>query len=90
MRFGNFSPSELVAALAALVGIPFYLGFAHFSGTQLLLYSGLAGTGMAAGEYLETPSALRGDWKSFAQAATLWIPLATLIGGLVYLAALLF
>ena len=53
-------------------------------------YSGVAGAGMAAGEYLETPSALRGDWKTLVQAALLWMPLATLIAGLVYLLALLF
>jgi len=79
-----------MAGFTTLVGIPFYLGFVHFNGTQLLLYSGVAGTGMAAGEYLETPSALRGDWKAFVQAALLWIPLATLVDGLVYLLALLF
>ena len=69
MRLGDFSHSELIAAFAALVGIPFYLGFVHFSGVQLLLYSGVAETGMAAGEYLEADPALRGSWKCFVQGA---------------------
>ena len=56
MTLWQGSKAELVTAIAAAIGIPFYLGFIHTAVPHLVLYSGVAGTAMATGEFAECRS----------------------------------
>ena len=80
----------LFTAAAAALGIPFYLGLIHLPLAQLLVYSGVASTAMAAGQYVETPTDERGGTQSFLLELGLWLALIMLCGGLAYLVALVF
>ena len=84
------SKAELVTAMAAAVGIPFYLGFVHAAFPQLVLYSGVAGAAMATGEFVETPHGKDGGFRLFLMDAAAWVALIAFLGGAAYLLALLF
>jgi hypothetical protein len=90
MGFWQGSKPELATALAAAIGIPFYLGFVHAPIPQLALYSGFAGAAMATGEFVETPLMKRGGIRLFMADTAIWAVVIGLIGGLTYLFALIF
>jgi len=80
----------LLTALAAVLGIPFYLGLVHLSLAHMFVYSGVASTAMAAGQYVDTPREERGGAQLFVGELGLWFALILLVGGLSYLIAWLF
>ena len=80
----------LLTAVAAAVGFPFYLGLIHLPVAQLLVYSGVASTAMATGQYVDTSRHERGGARLFLSELGLWFALILLSGGLAYLAALIF
>ena len=80
----------LLAAVAAVLGIPFYLGLIHTPIAQVFVYSGVASTAMAAGQYVDTPRGERGGAQTFLSELGLWFALIFLFGGLAYLIALIF
>jgi hypothetical protein len=90
MTLWQGSKAELVTAITAAVGIPFYLGFVHAGPPQLVLYSGVAGAAMATGEFVETPLLKRGGLRLFVADAAIWAATIGLIGGATYLLALIF
>ena len=80
----------LVTALLAVLGFPFYLGLVHLPVAQLAIYSGVASTAMATGQYADTPSNQRGGMGVFLTECGLWFLLVAAGGGLAYLIALIF
>jgi hypothetical protein len=80
----------LVTAAVAVIGLPFYLGLTHVSPIQLALYSGVASTAMAAGQYADSPTSERGSTELLLWEAGLWFTLICIGGGLAYLIALVF
>ena len=90
MTFWQGSKPELVTAIAAAIGIPFYLGFVHTPVPQLAIYSGVAGAAMAAGEFVETPLMARGGFRLFFADAAIWASVIALVGATAYLFALIF
>ena len=80
----------LFTALAAVLGLPFYLGLIHLPVGHLVLYSGVASSAMATGQYIDTPSDIRGGVQSFLGELSLWFALIVLLGGFAYLVALIF
>jgi hypothetical protein len=90
MALWQGSKPELVTAVAAAIGIPFYLGFMHTPIPQLALYSGVAGAARATGEFVETPLMKRGGFRLFLADAGIWAASIGLVGGLAYVFALIF
>lgn len=90
MTFWQGSKPELVTAITAAIGIPFYLGFVHTPVPQLAIYSGIAGAAMATGEFVETPLMKRGGFRLFLADAAIWAAVIGLVGGGAYLFALIF
>ena len=90
MTFWQGSKAELVAATAAAIGIPFYLGFVRTAVPHLVLYSGVAGAAMATGEFAEQTPLQRGGFRLFLADAAVWAGVIGLLGGATYLLALLF
>ena len=90
MTFWQGSKAELVTAVAAALGIPFYLGLIHTPVSHLALYSGIAGTAMATGEFAETTQLHRAGLRLFFMDAAVWAFVIALLGGLTYLVALIF
>jgi hypothetical protein len=90
MKHWRASVAELLTAIAAAILIPFYLGFVHLGVPQLLLYFGGAGTAMAAGEWIETPAEMRAGMTAFLYECLVWTTVVLIIGGMVYLFALIF
>ena len=90
MTLWQGSKAEVVTAIAAAVGIPFYLGFIHTAVPHLVLYSGVAGTAMATGEFAEMPQLQRGGFRLFLTDAAAWVALIAFLDGATYLFALLF
>ena len=90
MSLWQGSRAELITAVAAAVGLPFYLGFVHAPVPQLALYSGVAGAAMATGEFVETPLLKRGGFRLFMADSAIWAFVIGLIGGIAYLLALIF
>ena len=82
-------PALLTAILAA-IGFPFYLGLIHLPVAQLALYSGVASTAMATGQYVDSPAELRGGMKVYFSELGLWLALIAVTGGLAYTVALIF
>jgi hypothetical protein len=80
----------LVAAVAAVLGIPFYMGLVHLSLSHMFVYSGIAGTAMAAGQYADTPKDERGGLQLFVGELGLWFALILFAGGVSYLVAWIF
>ena len=80
----------LLAAAAAVLGIPFYLGFVHMPIAHMFVYSGVASTAMATGQFVDTPRNERGGLQAFLGELGLWFALIILLGGLSYLIALIF
>lgn len=80
----------LLTAVAAVLGFPFYLGLIHLPLAQLFLYSGVASTAMATGQYMDTPTGTRGGPQLFLTEWGLWFAIILLLGGLSYVAALIF
>ena len=81
---------QLLTAFAGIVAIPFYLGLIHVTAPQMLLYSGVAGTSMAAGGYLDSPRDKRGSLTAWLQEALLWSLVVVALGGTAYAVALIF
>jgi hypothetical protein len=90
MTFWQGSKAELIAATAAAIGLPFYLGFTHVPVPQLVLYSGVAGAAMASGEFAEQAHLQRGGFRLFIADAAVWAAVIAVLGGVTYLFALLF
>lgn len=90
MTLWQGSKPELVTAVAAAIGIPFYLGFVHTPVPQLAIYSGIAGAAMATGEFVETPLMRRGGFRLFLADAAVWAGVIGFTGGAAYLLALIF
>lgn len=88
--FGEKRYPALFAAVAAALGLPFYLGLVHVPITQLALYSGVASTAMATGQFVDTPVDQRGGLPVFLYEVALWFGLVAVGGGLSYLVALIF
>lgn len=80
----------LIAAAAAVLGIPFYLGLIHMPLAQMFVYSGVASTAMATGQFVDTPKEERGSAQLFLGELGLWFAIVVLFGGLSYLVALIF
>lgn len=80
----------LVAALAAVLGIPFYMGLIHVPLAQMFVYTGVASTAMATGQFIDTPKEARGDAHLFLGELGLWFAAIVLFGGMAYLIALIF
>lgn len=80
----------LLAAAAAALGIPFYLGLVHMPLAQMFVYSGVASTAMATGQFVDTPKQERGGLAEYFSELGLWFALIILIGGISYLTALIF
>lgn len=80
----------LLTALAAVFGFPFYLGLIHLPVSQLFLYSGVASSAMATGQYMDAPTDSRGGMQAFLGEWSLWFGLIILLGGFAYLIALIF
>lgn len=80
----------LLTAVAAVLGIPFYLGLVHVPIAQMFVYSGVASTAMAAGQLADTPKDERGGAQAFLSELGLWFALIFLFGGISYLVALIF
>jgi hypothetical protein len=90
MRLWQGSKAQLVTAIAAAIGIPFYLGFVHTPLPQLVLYTGVAGAAMATGDYVETPMLKNFGVRLFLTDAALWAAVIATIGAVAYLVALIF
>ena len=94
MGFPQTAPEKrypaLLTAVAAVLGIPFYLGLIHLPLVQLFAYSGVASTAMATGQFVDAPREERGGIHAFLSELGLWFALIFLCGGLAYLAALVF
>ena len=90
MTLWQGSKAELVTALAAVVGIPFYLGIIHTPMPQLALYSGFAGAAMATGEFAEDPRFRRQGLRLFMADVAVWVALVAVVGSLAYLVARIF
>lgn len=90
MTFWQGSKAELITALAAAIGLPFYLGIMHAPFPQLALYSGVAGAAMATGELVENPRFRQQGARLFAADAAVWAAVVAFFGGLAYLVALIF
>lgn len=80
----------LVTAVAAVLGIPFYMGLVHLSLAHMFVYSGVASTAIAAGQYADTPKDERGGLQLFVGEMGLWFALIILVGGIAYFIAWLF
>jgi hypothetical protein len=80
----------LLTALAAVLALPFYMGLVHVPLAQMFVYSGVASTAMAAGQFVDTPREERGDAHVFVAELGLWFAAIVLFGGLSYLIALIF
>jgi hypothetical protein len=90
MTLWQGSKAELLTAMAAAIGLPFYLGFVHAAVAQLVLYSGVAGAAMATGEFAEQVHLQGGGFRLFIADAAVWAGVIALLGGAAYLCALLF
>jgi len=80
----------LVTALAAVLGIPFYMGLIHVPLAQMFVYSGVASTAMATGQFVDTPREERGGAQLFLGELGLWFAAIVLFGGMSYIIALIF
>jgi hypothetical protein len=90
MTLWQGSKAELVTAIAATLGIPFYLGVIHLPAPQLVLYGGVASAAMATGEFAEYSHLARGGLPVFLMDASIWFGVIALFGGIAYLLALVF
>ena len=90
MTLWQGSRVHLAAAITAAVGIPFYLGLVHTPIVQLALYSGVAGTAMAAGDFAENPGVQRAGLRLFFADVMVWATVVGLLGSLAYVLALIF
>ena len=87
--FWRGSKAGCVAAITATFALPFYLGFTHAPVPQLLIYTGAAGTALAAGEYVESREPFP-TVRMFVADVVGWCILILMFGGLAYLLALAF
>jgi hypothetical protein len=90
MTLWQGSKPELLTAVAATLGIPFYLGIIHTPAPQLVLYGGFASAAMATGEFVEYSDLARGGWRIFLADSLVWFGVIALLGGIAYLFALIF
>ena len=87
--FWRGSEAGCVAAITVIIAIPFYLGLTHVPVPQLLIYTGAAGTALAAGEYAESRESFT-TVRMFVADIVGWCILIFMFGGLAYLTALIF
>lgn len=87
MALWKGSKAELVTALAAVLGLPFYLGYLHTAMPQFALYSGVAAAAMATGEFVETPHMRSIGLRLFLSDALLWALVIGVFGAMAYAAA---
>lgn len=80
----------LVTAVAAVLGIPFYLGLVHMPLAQVFAYSSVASAAMATGQFVDTPQDERGGAQLFLGELGLWFVAIVLFGGASYMIALIF
>lgn len=80
----------MLAALAAVLGLRFYMGLIHVPLAQMFVYTGVASTAMATGQFVDTPRGERGDARLFLGELGLWFSAIVLFGGMSYLVALIF
>ena len=81
--------AEGVGLIVAIVMLPFYIGVLHLTLVELLLYAGVAGAGLTAGDRLQFPRV-----RAFAPADlvvdfALWAQAVLGLGLVAYLLALL-
>lgn len=79
---------ETGALAAALLLIPFYMGFIHVAPAGALVYVGIGGAGMATGEQLQFPSQGLPSAREFGSDVLLWSAAIAGVGGASYLLAL--
>lgn len=84
------SKPAVLVAFAAVLAMPFYVGFVHWSAKEFALYALVASVAMATGEYLETPVKKRGGGRLFVQEVMLWLIAVLVAGGVAYLIAWVF
>ena len=89
MPFWHGSVAELLTMTAALVALPFYLGFVHTSAPLFALYAGVAGTAMAAGEFFEHSDVQHGGIRLLAAVAAVWATIVGIFGSFAYFVAYL-
>ena len=85
----TFKPAQL-AAFAAVLVIPFYVGLVHWRASGFFLYAAVASVAIAVGEHFDTTPRLRGRWTVALQSWLLWFLTIAFAGGLAYLIAWLF
>ena len=90
MTLWQGSKAELVTALTAAIGIPFYLGIVHAPMLHLAVYSGVAGAAMATGEFAEDPRFRRQGFRLFMADVGVWATVVGFFGAVAYLLALIF
>ena len=78
---------ETGAALAAVLAIPFYMGFIHVSALGAAAYAGVGGVAMAVGEDLQF--GIQRPALTFWDVG-LWIAAIAGTGGVAYVVALIF
>lgn len=79
---------ETGALAAALLVIPFYIGFIHVPPAGALLYVAIGGLGMAIGEQLQFPGETLPSAGELASDALLWSAAIAGVGGASYILAL--
>lgn len=79
---------ETGALMAALLVIPFYLGFIHVSPGGAIAYAVLGGVAMAIGEQLQFPGPALPSLREFITDILLWSAAISGVGGLIYVLAL--
>jgi len=90
MTLWQSSRAQLVTATAAAIGLPFYLGLVHTPVAQFFLYSGVAGTAMATGEYAMSPEYRDDGLRVFVADVAVWAVVVGALGAVSYLIALVF
>ena len=90
MTLWQGSRAELVTALTAAIGIPFYLGIVHAPMLHLAVYSAVAGAAMATGEFVEDHRFRSQGLRLFLTDVGVWATVVGIFGALAYLFALMF
>ena len=80
----------MLAAFAAILVIPFYVGLVHWKAGQFFLYAAVASIALATGGHFDTTPRLRGGLAAGLMGAVLWFLAIAVAGGVAYLIAWLF
>jgi hypothetical protein len=78
----------MITAFAVIIAIPAYLGAIEFAAWRSFIYSAVAASGMAAGEYVDASRRKRGSIAVYVQTALLWWLVVIVLGGFAYVAGL--